>query len=366
MANYTTMHMGGAAAHFGAAQEREQVEQAVAWAKSQNLPVNVLGEGSNMIVGDGSVQALILKLEIAGFMTQPLGDGLVRVTVGGGEHWDDVVKRTVDLGLTGLETLSMIPGTTGAAPVQNAGAYGGEIADHLVDVEAYDMRDRAWVTLTAKDCDLDYRSSRFREADAGRFIITSVRFDLREGVPDPARYERLVKRLTADGITQPTGQQLRDTVMALRAKVLPDPSVVPSAGSFFKNPIVDASTLQRLVHEFPEIKSFEYVPLGGKAQLGLRNSHDKVVLGQSSAVAESSPAESDIKLYKLAAGWLLEQCEFKGSEHFGLKIWPEHALVITNPDHRGYGDLMKLVELMQSRVDDKFGVKLEPEPLFVR
>ncbi len=330
LAPLTTMKMGGAAAYFGRVQTRDQLEAAVAWAKLQDLRVIILGEGSNLIVGDGVVDALVLKLELHGFETQSAANGLVRVTVGGGEHWDDVVQRTVALGLTGLETLSMIPGTAGAAPVQNAGAYGGETADHLVDLEAYDLKTNEWLGLPAAACRFGYRTSRFREEDAGRFVIAQVRFELRSGAPDPARYERLNKRLADDGISEPTGQQLRETVMALRAKVLPDPSVVPSAGSFFKNPIVDAEALKRLQAEYEDIKSFGF--------------------GEN---------------YKLAAGWLLEKCGFKGAEHFGLKIWPEHALVITNPHHRGYDDLMKLVELMQRKVRQEFGVELEPEPLFL-
>lgn len=330
LAEFTTMNMGGTAAFFGHVKTREQLEAGAAWAKTEDLPVFILGEGSNLIVSDGVIKAVVLKLEIGGFEAESAEHGLTRVTVGGGEHWDDVVKQTVDMGLTGLETLSMIPGTAGAAPVQNAGAYGGETADHLVDLEAYDLRAGEWVTLAATDCRFGYRTSRFREEDAGRYAITQVRFDLRLGEPDPARYERLSKRLADDGITSPTGQQLRETVMVLRAKVLPDPSVVPSAGSFFKNPIVDEATLRRLQSDFGDIKSFSF--------------------GQK---------------YKLAAGWLLEQCGFKGSNHFGLQIWPEHALVITNPHHRGYADLMKLVELMQDQVQEKFGIELEPEPLFL-
>lgn len=330
LADYTTMKIGGQAEAFMVARTAAEVQEASAWASQHHLPIVVLGEGSNMIVRDGSLKIMALKLELPGFEVLAEDDAGSTIRVGGGEHWDDVVRRTVELELCGLEALSMIPGTAGAAPVQNAGAYGQETADHLVELEAFDTHDQQFVTISKADCGFSYRSSRFREADAGRFIITSVTFKLHKGEPAQPTYASLQKYLAEHELAHPTLQQIREAVMAVRSKILPDPSIVPNAGSFFKNPIVGAEQLHDLQQDYEDIKSFPYG-----------------------------------EMFKLSAGWLLDQCGFKGSEHFGLKIWDGHALVITNPHRADYAHLMKLVALMQTTVKHRFNIELEQEPLLI-
>lgn len=330
LAPYTTLKIGGPAAGMVVVRSREDVREACELAVEQDWPVFVLGEGSNIVVQEAPVRRLVLKMEIPGFEVTAEDDESTTVVLGGGEHWDDVVARTVEMGLAGIESMSMIPGTTGAAPVQNAGAYGQEIADTLVEVEAYDMREQEFVVLDKEACGFGYRTSRFKTDLAGRYVIVGVTLRLSKRPPAAPTYASLKRWMEEHEIAEPTLAQIREGVMAVRSRILPDPSVVPNAGSFFKNPIVSEAKLRELERRFGELPSYKY--------------------GDG---------------YKLAAGWLLDECGFKGQEHFGLKLWGAHAMVITNPNGAGYDDLMKLVELMIDTVHERFGVKIEPEPLFV-
>ncbi len=330
LAGYTTLKIGGPADYFVVATTRAEVQAACDWAAGHSVRVFVLGEGSNIVVSDGPLHRLVLKVELTGFEPVTQGES-VRLTVGAGEHWDDVVARTVELGLAGVEAMSMIPGTTGATPVQNAGAYGQEIADTLVELEAYDMDEREFVTIPAADCGFVYRSSKFRGEWAGRFVITSVTLKLNKRPPKAPTYESLKRYLDEQGIRNPSLAQIRDGVMAVRARILPDPMVVPNVGSFFKNPIVDEAKLAELEAQFERVPSYAY--------------------------------EGN---YKIAAGWLVEHCGLDGQEHFGLSLWPKHWLVITNSNRADFAQLMKLVELIVRTVQRTFGITLEPEPEFVR
>ncbi len=330
LAHYTTMRVGGECDYFVTVSDVAGVKAACDWAAESSLSVLVIGEGSNMIVSDQPLHRVVIKMEIMGFELAAEDADSVRLEVGAGEHWDDVVDRAVKMGFSGIEAMSMIPGTAGAAPVQNAGAYGQEIADTLMSVDAYDLREREMVTLGRDDCGFGYRDSAFKRELAGRYVIVGITLKLSKHRPAPPTYASLKRYLEARELEHPTLMEIRHAVMNVRAKILPDPSVVPNAGSFFKNPIVEPRVLERLRMRYPEMPAYEY--------------------GDG---------------YKLAAGWLLDRCGLKGAELFGLKLWAEHALVITNPNHAGYADLVKLVEHIVATVDDRFGVKLEPEPLFI-
>lgn len=330
MAPYTTMQVGGPVDFFVPVRSEKAVVQACDWAAEQHLPVFVLGEGSNIVAGEGPLHVLVVKMEIQGFEKVAETRDTVTLKIGAGEHWDSVVERTVKLGLSGIEAMSMIPGTAGAAPVQNAGAYGQEVADTLVELEAYDMRRREFVVLARADCDFGYRTSTFKTDNAGRYVICSITLKLSKREPAQPTYESLKRWLDVHGIDQPTIEQIREGVMAVRARILPDPSVVPNSGSFFESPIVNADKLAEIEAKYNKVPSFKY---GEK--------------------------------YKIPAGWIVEQCGFKGSEHFGLKVWDNHALVITNPHRAQFADLMKLVDLIVKTAREKFGLTLEPEPLFL-
>jgi UDP-N-acetylmuramate dehydrogenase len=330
LAPYTTMKVGGPADYLVPVRSRDEVKEACDWASHEKVPVFVLGEGSNIVVAGSPIRKLVLKVELKGIEKVAETKDSLTMRVGAGEHWDGVVERAVKLGLSGIEAMSMIPGTTGAAPVQNAGAYGQEIADTLVELEAYDMTAQRFVVLEPDDCEFGYRTSAFKTTAAGRYVIVSVTLKLSKKQPPRPTYESLKRWLDEHGIAEPTVEQIREGVMAVRARILPDPSVVPNSGSFFKSPIVSAAKLAEVEREYEKVPSYKY---------GNR--------------------------YKIAAGWIVEQCGFKGSEHFGLKIWDNHALVITNPNGATYEDLEELVKLIVAKAKDKFGIELEPEPLFV-
>ncbi|HUD11894.1 MAG TPA: UDP-N-acetylmuramate dehydrogenase, partial [Candidatus Saccharimonadia bacterium] len=305
LAPHTTMQVGGACDYFVVAKNVRTVKEACDWATAEHVPIFVLGEGSNIVVSDDPLHKLVLKVELRGVEKVSENSDSVTLSIGAGEHWDDVVRRAVELELSGIEAMSAIPGTAGAAPVQNAGAYGQEVADTLVDVEAYDMLEQHFVTIPHADCGFEYRNSIFKTEAAGRYVITRVTLKLSKKPPAIPTYESLKRYLAEHHIEHATLPQIREGVMEVRKRILPDPSVVPNSGSFFKNPIVDVATLERLEKQFHKVPSYKY--------------------GDQ---------------YKLAAGWIVEQCGFKGSEHYGLKLWPNHALVITNPHNAGYADLM--------------------------
>jgi UDP-N-acetylmuramate dehydrogenase len=330
MAPLTTMQVGGTCDYFAVVNDVAGVAAACDWAEAEGHDVFVLGEGSNLIVSDTPLHRLVIKMEILGFEVEHEDATTMTIRVGAGEHWDDVVERSVKMGLAGIEAMSMIPGTAGATPVQNAGAYGQEIADTLVEVEAYDRQTHQMVTLARDECGFGYRTSTFKGQLAGRYVIVELTLALSKEAPKAPTYASLKRYLAEQEIEAPTVAQIRTAVMAVRARILPDPSVVPNAGSFFKNPIVSKRELDRILLRHPDMPYYDY---------------------------EES--------YKLAAGWLLDTCGFKGAEHFGLRMHAGHALVITNPEHAGYGDLVKLVDLVVAKVRDKFGVTLEPEPLFI-
>lgn len=331
MARYTTMRVGGPSDYFVEAKTQVQAKEACEWAVGEKLPIFVLGEGSNIVVGDHSLHMLVLKMGIRGVEKVAEDAHSITLEIGAGEHWDDVVLRSVKLGLSGIEAMSMIPGTAGAAPVQNAGAYGQEIADTLVSVTALDLQGMRFAAIPKADCGFEYRTSMFKTEAAGRYVITSITLKLSKRPPAEPTYESLKRYFSEKGITHPDLEQIRDGVMAVRSRILPDPSVVPNTGSFFKNPIVGREKLADLEKIYHDVPSYKY--------------------GDQ---------------YKLAAGWIVEQCGFKGTEHFGFVMWPNHALVITNPNRGAYGDLMRLVDLITDAVQKKFGLALEPEPQFVR
>jgi UDP-N-acetylmuramate dehydrogenase len=330
LAPFTTMKVGGMCDYFVVVSDVASLRAACDWAEDEGLQLLILGEGSNVIIGDGPLHRLAMKIEIPGFEVVHDDEFSTTLDIGAGEHWDDVVHKSVAMRLSGIEAMSMIPGTTGATPVQNAGAYGQEIADTLVSVDAYDRINHEIVVLSHDACGFSYRGSAFKEALAGRYVIVGITLKLSKLPPPDPTYASLRRYLDENEIHNPDVAQMRKAVMAVRSKILPDPSIVPNAGSFFKNPIVEPYVLNRLRIRYPDMPAYDH--------------------GDD---------------YKLAAGWLLDQCGLKGTEHYGLVLHAGHALVITNPHHAAYGDLVNIVEYVVGRVRDKFGVTLEPEPQFI-
>ena len=251
------------------------------------------------------------------------------IKIGAGENWDSVVSRSVDMNLSGIEALSAIPGTTGAAPVQNIGAYGQEIADTIVSVDAYDIENNNFVTLSSSDCGFSYRHSIFRGDASGRYVITAITLKLYKAAPQPPFYKAVQEYLESKSITIYTPKVIRDAVTAIRGDKFPDPTVLPNAGSFFKNAIIEDWQLDDLKKTFPDIPTYDM---------------------------------SDGR-FKVPTGWLIEQTGLKGQVLHGMKIHDKNALVLINDSAKSYADLAAARDEIKTAVRDKFRIEIEQEPL---
>ena len=325
----TTMKLGGPAQYFAEAHTVQELHQLYSDAQAKNVPVFVLGGGSNVIAHDEGYKGLVLRIKIPGFET--IADDLNSTTIkiGAGEIWDEVVKRTVDMRLSGIEAMSAIPGTAGAAPVQNVGAYGQEISETLVSLEAYDTQSHSMVTLQNAECEFTYRHSIFRGSQQGRYIITSITLKLSKSLPAPPFYDSLQSYFDEHAISVFTQQTVRDAVVAIRTDKLPDPAVRPSAGSFFKNAIVESWKMEGLMAQYPDMKAYE--------------------MGNDT--------------YKVYTGWLIEKTGLKGQTLHGMHVNDKNALVLINESAQSYADLAAARDEIIGKVRDMFQIIIEQEPL---
>jgi UDP-N-acetylmuramate dehydrogenase len=330
LANYSTMGLGGTAAYLVEASSRAEVSEAFKWAQERQLPALMIGGGSNIIWTDNGYQGLVIVNKILGYEAFEEDETNVYLTVGAGEPWDAVVGRSVAAGLTGIEALSLIPGTVGGTPVQNVGAYGQEISQTLTSVEVFDTRVGNFVNLAGSDCGFAYRTSRFKTTDRGRFYITAVTLHLTKGNPQPPFYSAVQKYFEEHAITDHTPATLRKAVIAIRTSKLPDPAVVRNTGSFFSNPIVNASQLIDLMNHFEDLPHW--------------------TLDNGSA--------------KLSAAWLIEQVGFKDyhDKATGMATWPRQSLVLVNESAKSTADLMAFKQKIVEAVQAKFDITLEQEP----
>jgi UDP-N-acetylmuramate dehydrogenase len=327
--NYTTMHLGGNARFMTEVRTPQEVVEVCRNAATEHLPVFILGGGSNVIVRDAGFNGIIVRNRIPGFEVIADEPGQVIIKVGAGENWDDVVKRTVNMNLTGIEALSAIPGTAGAAPVQNIGAYGQEIADTLMSLEAYDTQSNAIVTLQNSDCAFSYRHSIFRGEAMGRYVILNITLRLYKTAPEPPFYKAVQDYFDTHNITIYTPQIIREAVVAIRTEKLPDPSVAPNAGSFFKNAIVEDWQLTDLKNQYSDIPTYD--------------------------LADGR--------FKIPTGWLIEQAGFKGKALHGMRVHDKNALVLINESASSYADLAAARDEIMGAVRDKFRITIEQEPL---
>lgn len=330
LAQHSTMGLGGAAAYLVEISSRNELQEALAWARSKQLPAVMIGGGSNIIWGDNGYPGLVIVDRVLGYEVYEEDAENVYLTIGGGEPWDSVVERSVAADLTGIEALSLIPGTAGATPIQNVGAYGQEISETLTTVEAYDTQTEGFVTLSTSDCGFGYRTSRFKTTDRGRFYITSFTLHLTKGNPLPPFYAAVQTYFDQHGITDRTPATLRNAVIAIRTSKLPDPAVVRNTGSFFANPIINDTKLFELSNEFEALPRW---PIDGGGA-------------------------------KLSAAWLIEQAGFKDyhDEATGMATWPKQSLVLVNEHAKTTADLMKFKQKIVAAVNEKFGITLEQEP----
>jgi UDP-N-acetylmuramate dehydrogenase len=288
----------------------------------------VLGEGSNILL-TGDIDGTVLAMETRGVHVEQDG-GVARIAVAAGERWDDFVRWTLGQGFAGLENLILIPGTVGAAPIQNIGAYGTEVAEFIESVEVWDRLERRVVTLDHDACAFAYRDSLFKH-EPDRFIVTAVRFTLPRQHALRLDYAGIREELERMHIERPAPFHVAEAVIHLRTKKLPDPAVIGNAGSFFKNPIVDAAQ--------------------GEA---LKREHEGLVAWPG----------TDAR-WKLSAAWLIEAAGFKGVRDGDAGISNRHALVLVNHGNASGAELWALAQHVIEGVQSRFGVQLEPEPMVI-
>jgi UDP-N-acetylmuramate dehydrogenase len=302
--------------------------EAVSLAQRENRRVLVLGGGSNILIPDAGFTGVVVKNEIMGKGIVPLGGGDFRLSVGAGESWDEVVAMAVEHGLYGIENLSAIPGTAGAAPVQNIGAYGSEIADVLVGVRALDTKTMKYVDLSREDCKLGYRDSIFKHKK-GRYIIVQVDLKLTKNGTVNISYKDLREYFAAKGNASPTLKEVRDAVIDIRWKKLPDWKLWGTAGSFFKNPIISKRRFDSIKKQYPDLPGYP---------------------------------ELDGKRVKVPLGWILDHiCHVKGTMVNNVGSYENQALVIvTKPGATATQVVERAKEIMDT-VEKMTSIKIEAE-----
>jgi len=322
----TTMKLGGNARFVIDVETEDDIPEAYAFADENELPVYVLGCGSNIIGRDGGFNGVILVNKIRGMGIESEEDnGRVELYSYSGELLDDFVAYSTSLGFSGIEALSAVPGTVGAAPVQNVGAYGQDIAQTIVYVRAYDVLLEDFVEIPKIDMDLSYRHSIFNSGKTvGRYFITKVVVCLEHTELKPPFYNSLQKYLDDHGITQYSPETIRRAVRAVRAGKLPDPDEIPSSGSFFKNVYLTTDK---------EIRDAE---------------------------AKGIPVWDG---GKIPSGWLVENAGLRGQTFHGMRVWDKAALVLVNESAHNYSDLAAAREEIIERVRQKYGYTLEQEPM---
>lgn len=294
-----------------------------------DTPPLVLGRGSNVLF-TGDYAGSVLIMATRGVQVEESDTGF-HIAVAAGETWDDFVRWSLGQGYAGLENLILIPGAVGAAPIQNIGAYGVEVASFITGVEAWDTRDKHVVTLDNSACRFTYRDSLFKH-EPNRYIVTAVRFTLPHQHPLHLDYAGLREQLERMGSAHPTPYLVAEAVRTLRTRKLPDPAIIGNAGSFFKNPVIPTQQAANLQHQYPDMMQW--------------------------ALADEQ--------VKLSAAWLIETCGFKGLREGDAGISNRHALVLVNHGQASGEQLWALACRVMEGVRARFGIKLDPEPRIIR
>jgi UDP-N-acetylmuramate dehydrogenase len=306
----------------------EQIGAVMEAIEATGLPWRVLGGGSNVILPQ-VLPGVTLLMDIAGQTIAQQDERGAVITVGAGVNWHDFVIWTLDQSLPGLENLALIPGTVGAAPIQNIGAYGVEVGEYIQSIEAYDCHSKTLINLLASECAFTYRNSIFK-ASPNRYIITRVHFYLPAAWSPRLRYADLAATFASGHV--PTAEEVMVAVCKIRNRKLPDPKLIGNAGSFFQNPIVEQAQYLALLEQFPELVSYPE----GDERAGKR---------------------------KLAAGWMIDRCGFKGIRAGTVGVYEHQALVLVNHGGGSADSVLALAKTIQDKVQNTFGVALAVEPI---
>lgn len=325
---HTTFKIGGEAKFFVKLKNISEIEKIITLKEEENLPIFVLGGGSNIIVSDGKLNLIVVKNEILDKKIISEEKDFVILKIGAGENWDDFVLYCVENNFSGLEALSLIPGTVGGAPIQNIGAYGEEVGNLIESVEVYDTLDKKFKNFSKKDCEFSYRDSIFKK-NPNRYIVLYVLFKLFKNkeikIPN---YPGVKDFLNFSNVTI---KDIRETIIKIRSSKLPDPKIIPNVGSFFKNPIVSKIFFEELKEKYPDIKFF--------------NSGDE---------------------FKIPAGWLLEKAGLKGQSFEKISVYENNALVLVNKNDGTFEEVLKTKNEIIEKIKENFGITLEMEPVIVR
>ena len=324
---FNTLAVPANSNYFVSVKDDEELREALAFARAEKLPLLPLGGGSNIVLRD-DFPGLVIHLKSQGKEVVAEDDNYVWLKVAAGENWHQLVEYSLANGFYGLENLSLIPGSVGAAPIQNIGAYGVEIRELLVELTALDIRSGLTITFTNESCQFGYRDSIFKNALKDQYIITSVTLRLHKNPQVNVTYPALRAALANLSDTEITPEEVSRAVVAIRTNKLPDPAEIPNVGSFFKNPVIAAATYETLKQRYPGVVAY---PAGE---------------GQT----------------KLAAGWLIDQAGWRGKEAAGAAVHKDQALVLTNPNKTSGEAVLALADLIKQSVFEQFGLLLEMEP----
>ncbi|MDB5239120.1 MAG: UDP-N-acetylenolpyruvoylglucosamine reductase [Candidatus Parcubacteria bacterium] len=328
LGQYTTFQIGGPARFFCNVTTEDELAQAVKFGKKNRLRFFILGGGSNVLISDEGYPGLVIKIELKGVEYKKKGSAVI-VSAAAGELWDELVASAVERGLYGIENLSAIPGTVGAAPVQNIGAYGMDVSSSVYKVRAFDRKTMKYVELSNEECCFAYRDSLFLQ-DRRRYIITRVDFKLTTKGKVNIKYKDVAAYFASrkPPMSEPTLSDVRDAVIDIRWNKLPDWKKWGTAGSFFKNPLVSGRKFKQLQKKYPGIVGYP---------------------------------EPDGRV-KVALGWVLDNiCEVKGLCHDGAAVYEKQALVIVAKPGAKAGEVVNLAKELMKRVKEKTGIQITGE-----
>lgn len=335
LAPLTTIGIGGPARFFFRTRSVDEVVEALEWARAHEQPVFFLGGGSNLLIADAGFAGLVIQLDLRGITVESEDAAHAMVKVAASEPWDRFVKFTVRREWAGIECLSGIPGSTGATPIQNVGAYGQDVSETVARVEALDRTTGRVIWFTNDECRFGYRSSLFKNIERERYVVLSVTFRLRRDAPATVKYPELQKYVEEHGIALEDLAGVRASVIAIRKRkgMVLDPRDpdTRSDGSFFMNPVLTAQQYATFAKRAPDAPHY--------------------------------PAGEEIKL---SAAWLIEHAGFeKGFTHGNVGLSTKHTLAIVNHGRGTAAEVVELVRMIQEQVREKFGVEMHPEPKFV-
>ncbi len=324
-----TFRVPSRAARYSEIREVRALPELLERPQVRGMPFLVLGDGSNLLLTK-DFDGLVLHIANTGIHSLGSDGAMTRIRVAAGEHWDHFVRWSLNHGYAGLENLILIPGTVGAAPIQNIGAYGTEVGEFIATVEAWDRTKQEFAQLDKAACAFGYRNSLFKR-EPERYIVTAVDFDLPHRHPLRLDYAGIREELEAMGVDKPEPLDVAGAVEALRRRKLPDPALIGNAGSFFKNPVLPAERAAEILRAHPGLPTY--------------HSHE----GNT----------------KISAAWLIEACGFKGVRDGDAGVSDKHSLVLVNYGHATGAQIWALAGRIRDAVAQRFGITLEPEPVIL-